>query len=88
MKLVYVPVCMQPDALDFTYQDCMSTICDAMIYVNSACQPRPHLTITRCFPTCVIPKEIKFRVICENIDAVNKASPYVIKFVAQIVTLF
>ena len=42
---------------------------------------------TFCFPTCVIPTYIKFGIICEKIDVLNKSLPYAIKFLARILTV-
>ena len=73
--------------MDITDLDCMATLCKNRLVRNSDYYPIPCLTITICCPTCLIPKYIKFGVIFEKIDIVNKASTYVIKFVACIVTV-
>ena len=87
MKLVSVTVCMRTYTVDMTEQDYMATICDTSLVGNSACEPSPCLART-CFPqTCLIPTDIKFSLICEKIDAVNKALTYVIKCLALIVTI-
>ena len=87
MQLVHVLVCMQPDVVDVTDQDCMTALCDTMLVHNLEFQPSPRLNTTICFPTCIIPTEIKFVVLCDKIDVVNNISPYVIKFVSWIVTV-
>ena len=87
MQLVSVHACMWPDVVDVTDQDCLETLCDTMLVGNLACYPSPRLTITCCLPNCLISTEITFGVISEKIDVVNKASPYVINFVAMIVTV-
>ena len=40
MKLVYVPVCVLPNAVDIAYQDFMATLRDTRPVVNLACYPR------------------------------------------------
>ena len=87
MKIVSVPIFIWPDVVDVTDQDCMDTLCDTSIVGDSACYTRHHLTTTFCCPTCLIPTEINFGMIGEKIDVVNKALPYVIIFVARIVTV-
>ena len=87
MKLVSMPVFKWPDTVDVTDQDCLTTLRDTRCVCNSACYPSPCPSITSCLPTYLIPTEIKFGVICQKIDVVNKESPYVIKFVALIVTI-
>ena len=87
MKLVSVTVCMRTYTVDMTEQDYMATICDTSLVGNSACEPSPCLART-CFPqTCLIPTDIKFSLICEKIDAVNKELTYVINVLAHIITL-
>ena len=87
MQLVYVPILTQPDAVGVTDQDCLPTLRDIRLVYNLACYPIPCLTITRCFLPCLIPTEIKFIMLCEKIDIVNKASPYIIKFISWVVTV-
>ena len=87
MKLVYVPICTGTDTVDVTAQDYLATLRETRLVGNSACYTSSCITITWCCPTCLIPTEIKFDVLYEKIDVVNKASPYVIKFVYWIVTV-
>ena len=87
VKLLSMPVCKQPDVADVTGQDFLTNLRDTRLVGNSACYPGPRLTITFCFPTCIIPTEINLYVICENIDVVNKSLPYVIKNLAWVVTV-
>ena len=37
MKLVSVPVCTRPDAVDVTDQDCLNTLQDTSLAENLAC---------------------------------------------------
>ena len=74
----------RPDVMDVTDQDCLAILSDTRRVGNLAYYPIPRLTITFCRSTFFIPTEIKFSVICEKIDVVNKVLPYVIKFVACI----
>ena len=88
MKLVSVSICTRPGMVDITDQDYLAaTVCDTRLVVNWECYPIPILTITRCYPTCIIPIDIKFDARCDKIDFLNKAVPYVIKFVAWFVTV-
>ena len=78
MKLVSVSICTRPGMVDITDQDYLAaTVCDTRLVVNWECYPIPILTITRCYPTCIIPIDIKFGVLFEKIDVVNMAFPYV-----------
>ena len=86
MQLVSMPVFARPDAVDFTNQDRMATLHETRIVKYSSCCPSLRLTITSCCPTCLISKDIKSGLLCDKIDVVNNAFPYLIKFVAWIVT--
>ena len=87
MKLVSVPVCTKPDAVDVTDQDCLTTLHDTSLVENLACYPSPRLTITCCFPTCLIPTEINSGMLCDKLDVLNKAYLYVINVLVWIVTV-
>ena len=87
IQLVSVPVFTRTDAVEVTDQDCLSTLFDTRIVVNFSCYPSPRITINFCWPTCIIPKEIKFVVICEKIDVVNQVSQYLIRLLSHIVTV-
>ena len=87
MQLVSVIICTCTNVSYVTYQDSISTLCDTGLVGNLTCQPSPCLIINFCFPTCLIPTEIKFVVLCEKIDFKNKALPYTIKVVSHIVTI-
>ena len=82
-----VTICKRNDAVYVTYQDYLDALCDTRRVVNLSCYPRPRLTITFCCPAYLIPTEIKFGMIFDKIDVVNKALPYVIISVARIVTI-
>ena len=49
--------------------------------------PAPTSPKTLCYPTCLIPIDIKFGMLCDKIDVVNKAFPYVIKFLSRVVSV-
>ena len=87
MKIVSVHVYMRPNAVDFTDQEYLVTLRNTRLVVNLDFYPSPRLTITCCCPTCLIPTEIKFGVLCEKIDFVNLVLPYVFKCLDQIVTV-
>ena len=86
MQIVSVPVFIWPDAVDVTGQDCLTTICDNGLVVNFTSYPITRFVITFRCPTFLVPTEIKVGVVCEKIDIVNKALPYVVKMLAYIVT--
>ena len=86
MQIFSVPVFTQPDTVDITDQDCLVTLRETSLVQNSACYPSPHLTINSCCQTCFIPTDIKFGMIFDEVYVLNKASPYIIKFVDWIVT--
>ena len=87
IQLLSVPVCTIPYVVDATDQDCLTTLHGNSLVETISFYPIPRLTITFCFPTCIIPTDIKSGIFCDRFDVLNKASMYVINFVVWILTV-
>ena len=87
MKLVSLTVCTRPDEVDVTNRVFLATLSDTSIVRNFSCQSIPRLTITLCLPKFLIPTEIKFGMLCEKTDVVNKSFPYEIKYLVWILNV-